>query len=261
ARIGVAVIVNGKDTVSVNGRRDFPMQSVYKFPQAIAVADYCQRTNLLPNDTVRIAAGELRADTWSPMRDRYGQTDLSLPLSEILAYSVQQSDNNACDVLFRLIGGPQAADSLMKRLGFNDIHILNTEAEMHADPYLCYANRATPVQMAALFDRFYRQEMCRESAVLESVGNMMMQCNTGANRLPLPLLPTNALIGHKTGTGDTNTQGRITAINDAGYVFMPDGQGYAIAVFIADSGHNMSETEKMIADISEIVFKQLMRQQ
>ena len=46
ARVGVAVIVDGKDTIDVNGRRDFPMLSVYKFPQAIAVADYCRRLGI-----------------------------------------------------------------------------------------------------------------------------------------------------------------------------------------------------------------------
>lgn len=260
ARIGVAVIINGMDTVSVNGKRDFPMLSVYKFPQAIAVADYCSRHNILLTDSIRISASEMKPDTWSPMREKYGRKDMALPLSEILAYSVQQSDNNACDVLFRLIGGPQVADSLMKKLGYDEIHILNTEDEMHADPYLCYANRATPLQMAALFDRLYRQEMRHDSPVLEAVGAMMMQCVTGNNRLPLPLMPTNAMIGHKTGTGDVNSQGRIIGVNDAGYVFLPNKQGYAIAVFIADSGYGMAETEKMIADISEIVFKSLLKQ-
>ena len=73
-------------------------------------------------------------------------------------------------------------------------------------------------------------------------------------------MPTNAMIGHKTGTGDVNSQGRIIGVNDAGYVFLPNKQGYAIAVFIADSGYGMTETEKMIADISEIAFKSLMMQ-
>lgn len=261
ARIGVAVIINGKDTVSVKGKRDFPMLSVYKFPQALAVADYCHKHNISLNDTIRISADDLNPDTWSPMRDKYGRKDISLPLSEILAYSVQQSDNNACDVLFRLIGGPQVADSLMKCFGYDEIHILNTEDEMHRDPYLCYANRATPLQMAALFDRFYRQEMRHDTRILEAVGAMMMQCATGNNRLPQPLMPTNAMIGHKTGTGGVNSQGRISGVNDAGYVFLPNKQGYAIAVFIADSGYSMQETEKMIADISEIVFKSLMMQE
>lgn len=35
ARFGIAVIFDGKDTVQVNGNRDFPMLSVYKFPQSI----------------------------------------------------------------------------------------------------------------------------------------------------------------------------------------------------------------------------------
>ncbi len=254
ARIGIAVIINGKDTVSVNGSKDFPMLSVYKFPQAIAVADYCHRHNISLNDTIEVVSDELKPDTWSPMRDRYGKKDLSLQLSEILAYSVVKSDNNACDILFRLIGGPQVADSLIKTLGYDEIHIQNTEAEMHIDPYLCYANRATPLQMAALFDRFYRQEMRHDTHMFEAIGAMMMQCNTGNNRLPSPLMPTNAVIGHKTGTGDINSQGRIIGVNDAGYVFLPNRQGYAIAVFIADSGYDMSETEKLIAQISEIVF-------
>lgn len=88
---------------------------------------------------------------------------------------------------------------------------------------------------------------------------MMMQCSTGNNRLPLPLMPTNAMIGHKTGTGDKNSQGRVIGVNDAGYVFLPNRQGYAIAVFVADSAYGMPENEKIIADISEIVFKSLMR--
>lgn len=257
ARIGVAVIINGTDTVSVNGERDFPMLSVYKFPQALAVADYCDRHNISLNDTIRISADELKSQTWSPMREKYGQNDISIPLSEILAYSVKQSDNNACDVLFRLMGGTQVADSLMRRLGYDEIHILNTEDEMHRDPYLCYANRATPLQIASLFDRFYRREMRHDSRILEAVGTMMMQCDTGNNRLPLPLMPTDAIIGHKTGTGDINSQGRIIGVNDSGYVFLPNKQGYAIAVFIADSGYDMIETEKIIADISEIVFQSL----
>ena len=260
ARIGVAVIINGTDTVSVNGKRDFPMLSVYKFPQAIAVADYCSGHNISLTDSIRISASEMKPDTWSPMREKYGRNDMQLPLSEVLTYSVIHSDNNACDVLFRLIGGTQVADNLMKSLGYDEIHILNTEDEMHTDLYLCYANRATPLQMADLFDRFYRQEMRHDSPVLEAVGAMMMQCVTGNNRLPLPLMPTNATIGHKTGTGDVNSQGRIIGVNDAGYVFLPNKQGYAIAVFIADSGYGMAETEKMIADISEIVFKSLMVQ-
>lgn len=255
ARIGIGVIFNGKDTLSVNGSHDFPMLSVYKFPQAIAVADYCSKNNIGLEDSVDITAEELRYDTWSPMRDYFGHKNISLQLSDILAYSIEQSDNNACDILFHLIGSTEYADSIMSSMDFNEIHILSTEKEMHEDPYLCYANRTTPLQMAALFDRFYRRGMWHDSPVLEAVGQMMMRCETGKNRLPRLLDSTITTIGHKTGTGDVNSQGLIIGVNDAGYVFLPGEHGYAIAVFIADSAYSMEETEKMISEISELVFK------
>lgn len=251
ARIGVAVIFDGKDTVQVNGKRDFPMLSVYKFPQAIAVADYCTKHGLDLDGMVSISAEEIKGDTWSPLRDKYGINDLRLSLREVLTYSLAQSDNNACDILFHLIGGTERADSVMKSMGYYDITIAATEDEMHKDLNLCYQNRSTPIAMARLFDAFYRQGLCHENPILEEVGKIMLDCQTGQNRLPKPLHGDK--IGHKTGTGDVNSQGRIIGINDAGYVFLPNNHGYAITVFIADSAYNPKETETMIADISEIV--------
>lgn len=257
ARIGIAVIIDGIDTVSVNGHRDFPMLSVYKFPQALAVADYCGRNGLTINDSLDIEADEIKTDTWSPMREKYGVKNLRLPIRELLDYSVTSSDNNSCDILFRLIGGPQVADSLMNALGFQDIVIGSTEDEMHKDIYLCYQNRSTPIAMASLFDRFYRGGLRNETPIYKDIAALMLSCGTGNNRLAKPLMPTNAIIGHKTGTGDRNSQGRIIGVNDTGYVFLPDKRGYSIAVFVADSAYDMAETEKLIADISGMVYRSM----
>lgn len=254
ASIGIAVIINGNDTVTVNGYAPLPMLSVYKFPQALAVADYCTRNGLSPNDSISISATEILPDTWSPLREKYGINDLKLPLHEILGYSLQLSDNNACDILFRLIGGPSSADSLMRQLNFPDVRVLNTEAEMHADPTLCYANTSSPIAMARLFDRVFRRGLSDASPLLRVIADLMMTCDTGASRIPSPLLAEGVKLAHKTGTGDRNPAGRLTAINDAGYVYLPDGYGYALAVFISDSAYDIADTESMIADISSIVY-------
>lgn len=254
ARIGIAAIFDGKDTVQVNGNRDFPMLSVYKFPQAIAIADTFTKHGLDLDCMISISADDMKPNTWSPMREKYGRNDLLLSLREVLTYSLAQSDNNACDILFNLIGGPEVADSIMKSMGYDDIVIVSTEDEMHNDVYLCYQNRSTPIGMARLFDAFYRQGLCNENPIMEEIGKIMIDCRTGMDRLPKPLQKTDIPIGHKTGTGDKNTQGRFIGINDAGYVFLPNDHGYAIAVFVADSACDMETTEKMIADISEIVY-------
>ncbi len=49
------------------------------------------------------------------------------------------------------------------------------------------------------------------------------------------------------------------AVNDVGYVHLPDGRRYSIAVFIADSGYDMKTTEGFVADISAIVYKHINR--
>lgn len=257
ARIGVAVIAGGVDAVAINGGESFPMLSVYKFPQALAVADYCEKHSIAIGDTIAIRADEIRPDTWSPLREKYGVRNLRLPISELLAYTLQQSDNNACDVLFRLIGGPQATDSLMKAMGCNDISVVSTEEEMHRDISLCHLNHSTPLEMARLFDSFFRREARDGSDTHRYIAAMLRTCTTGKGRLSAPLAGTKAVIGHKTGTGDSDFRGRLIGVNDAGYICLSDGRGYAIAVFVADSPYSMAETESIIADISAIIFNAL----
>lgn len=257
ARVGVAVITSAGDTVAVNGDEEFPMLSVYKFPQALAVADWCRARGILPSDSIDVEASDMKENTWRPMRERYGRGGARITLGELLGYSVGQSDNNACDRLFRLIGSPAVADSLMRATGHPETVIASTEDEMHRDLSLCALNRTTPVGMARLFVEFYRGGLVNSDPVAEAVGEIMLSCKTGLGRLPSPLEGTGARIGHKTGTGDTDRDGRIIAVNDAGYVWLPSGESYAIAVFVAGSAWSMEQTEAVIADISRMVFRAL----
>ncbi len=48
------------------------------------------------------------------------------------------------------------------------------------------------------------------------------------------------------------------AVNDVGYVHLPNGRHYSIAVFIENSGYDMEQTEDLISKISEIVFRHLL---
>ena len=83
----------------------------------------------------------------------------------------------------------------------------------------------------------------------------MTECRTGQDRLVAPLLDKKVTIGHKTGTGDRNDKGQQVACNDIGFVLLPDGHVYSIAVFVKDSAENNQENSKIIADISRIVYE------
>ena len=257
ARIGIAVIINGKDTVSVNGSKDFPMMSVFKFPLALAVAKWVDANGMSLNDSIAIDPNALIKDTYSPMLKKYGMGLNKMSFKELLEWALIESDNNAADLLLKRVGGTACATTLLKDVaGELDITIGASEQEMHKDPYLSYLNRSTPLAMATLFDRFDTDIKARSKS-FSDIAVMLEQCRTGVDRLAAPFITTNAVIGHKTGTGFPTSEGRISAINDCGYIHLPNGTRYTIAVFVADSAYDMTETSKIIADISEIVFKSL----
>ena len=254
ANIGVAVVFDGNDTIIVNGESDFPMLSVYKFPQALAVADYCIANGISLSDTIAIDFRELKEDTYSPLRDRYGISNLRLPINELLSYSLQQSDNNACDILFRIIGGPDTVDRFLKGKGLKDIHVRSTEDEMHQDLTLCYDNSSTPLEMLKLIELF-DNGMRDEHGIYSEIALLMETCRTGTDRILQPMINTDVVVGHKTGTGDRNQNDRIIAVNDVGYVHLPDGRKYSIAIFVSDSNYGMSESSAIIAEISDMVYR------
>lgn len=258
AEIGIAVIIDGKDTVSINGNKEFPMLSVYKFPIALALADNYRTNGLDFSYPIAILKEDLHLDTYSPMTEKLLASDkmvtdtLIMPTRELLAYMLQQSDNNASDIVVKGLMGTSNVMRILNKSGIEGVNAISTEAEMHENPELSYKNSTTPLAMARLFDRFDRDGT--DSLSLE-IKQLLETCKTGESRLPKPLLATNAVIGHKTGTGFTLPDGRLMAVNDAGYVHLPNGRHYSIAVFIANSGYDMKKTESLIAEISEIVWK------
>lgn len=260
AEIGVAVIIDGKDTVAVNGDRQFPMLSVYKFPISLALADVYRKNGISFDTPVEFGKDDLHPDTYSPMTGKLlAQGELpvdtmTMPARELLAYMLQQSDNNASDIMLREAGGADAVQDYLSGIGIGGVNVRSSENEMHADNSLCYINSATPIAMAELLDRFDR---CFTDSVSVEIKRIMESCGTGVDRLAKPLMEVNAEIGHKTGTGFMLPDGRIMAVNDAGYVHLPDGTRYSIAVFVENSRYDMAATEALIAEISSIVLKHI----
>lgn len=255
ARVGIAVILNGRDTVAVDGDKDFPMMSVFKFPLALTVAHSVDLKASSLSEMINIRAEDLKENTYSPMLRKYGSASRRMSLRELMEWALIESDNNAADILLNYIGGPEGMNAMMEILKMpTGITVGASEDDMHRDPWLCYLNRSTPIAMASLFDRF-NSDLKTKTESFRDIAGMLEQCRTGGDRLAEPLKDSGCVIGHKTGTGGSLVPGRISAINDCGYVNLSEGTRYSIAVFIADSAYGMAETSRMIAEISSIVFE------
>jgi len=250
--VGVAIKnLETDDTLSFNNGHKFPMQSVYKFPLALVVLNQVDKKVYTLDQKFHICKSDLLPNTWSPLRDKYPDGNVDLPLSEIISFTVSQSDNNGCDILFRLIGGTEVANEFIHGIGISEISIKGTEEEMHKDWSVQFTNWCKPTAMVNLLEKFYGQELLKDSTN-NFLWKQMIATTTGPKRLK-GLLPEGTTVAHKTGSSGKNEE-LSAAVNDVGIIILPNGQHVAIAVFVSNSKAEDEVSEKVIADISKAVF-------
>lgn len=256
AVVGVSIIGNnGKDTLSLNGDRRFPMQSVFKFHIALAVLSEIDNGNLALDQKITIGEDELLPeDFWSPLRDEHPQGG-TFTIGRLIQYSVSHSDNTACDVLIRLIGTPKTVEEYIKKNNIQDIQITFNEEDMQAKWENMFQNWTTPKAASETLNIFY-----------ENGGNLLskssydffwktnIETTTGRNRIR-GHLPETTVVAHKTGWSGTNKETGITAaVNNIGIIFMPNGEHVIISVFVSESKEDFDTNEKIIADIAKATY-------
>ena len=254
AIVGVSIIgSNKKDTLSFDHDRHFPMQSVFKLPIALAFLSEIDKGKFSLNQKITIAKEDLHQNTWSPIRDKY-PNGANLSISEIINYTVAESDNNGCDILLRLIGGTKKVEDYFRKINFKNLSIKATEEEMHKEWNVQFQNWTTPKAASELLELFYtNKEKILSKRSHEFIWKVMRETSTGKNRLKGEL-PKTTIVAHKTGTSDTNNEGLTVAVNDIGIIFLPNKEHFFISVFVTDSKENTETNEKIIADITKVTW-------
>jgi beta-lactamase class A len=251
--VGVAVkhIENG-DSLSINGNRHFPMQSVFKFHLALAVLNLVDHGKLSVDQKIRIEKSDLLHNTWSPIAKKYPEGNVELTIGELLSYTVSQSDNSGCDILFKLVGGPKNVEAFVHGLGVKDLAIGHTEEEMHQSWDVQFKNWSAPSAMVQLLALFGQKKVLADSTH-ELLMKFMIETNTGKNRIK-GLLPTQTIVAHKTGTSGRSPEGVSGAVNDVGIITLPNGKHIAVVLFISNTKEDMEKQEALIAKISQLAF-------
>ena len=252
ATIGIGLIhIETGDSLDVNNHIRFPMLSVYKFPLAIAVLGMVDKGELSLKQTYHITKADLTDETWSPLKKEFPNGEVDLTIAQLLNYSVSQSDNIACDILFKLAGGTESVDKYIHGLGISGIAIKATEHEMRAGWKIQYTNWSKPMQMSRLLEGLYQQKYLSDSSNTFLMKLMIESANDPARIKAL--LPEGTIVAHKTGTSDQ--RGKIyDACNDVGIIFLPDGTHVALSIFVSKSEEDYDTTRKLIAEISKAVF-------
>lgn len=252
ATVGVAIIFDGTDTLTVNNQYRYPTMSVYKFHQALAILDYLNKHNLPLEQQVYVSKSALLPETHSPLRDKKPEGNFYMPIKELMQYSVSQSDNNACDILFNFLGGIAPVEQYIKNLGIQQIAITKTEQEMSEDFDNQYGNWTTPYAAVQLLEIFLQQELFASNYKI-FLSDALIQTSTGKDKIK-GLLPSGTIVGHKTGMSSRNSNGVKAGDNDLGFIKLPNNKNLSIAVFIVNSTEDDTTNAKIIAQISKAAY-------
>ncbi|HEX5168197.1 MAG TPA: class A beta-lactamase, subclass A2 [Cyclobacteriaceae bacterium] len=252
ATVGVSILgLEDKTALSVNGTQHYPMQSVFKFHIALAILNEVDKGKLSLEKEILISKSDLAQNMYSPIRDAYPD-GIKLSIKEILRYTVSLSDNIGCDILLKQIGGPKVVNDYIHGLGVKDVSIQLNEAEMHQYWEAQFRNWSTPPAATGLLKIFASGKILSKSSH-DFLWKVMTETPTGRNRIT-GKLPAGTTVTHKTGTSDTSEEGVMAAVNDIGIVTLPDGQHFAIAVFVSNSKESIEANEEIIADISKLAW-------
>ncbi len=222
----------------------FPMQSVFKLPIAVAVLVQVDAGKLDLGRVIKLGKADARGGVAGGIVVPGQRT-----IGELLEAMVVNSDNVACDKLLALLGGPRVVDARMRTIGVDGMTIRFSERQMgvtKAD------NTATPTAILALLGKIARRELGLSEAGANRLADLLVRVATGGKRLK-GALPPGTIVAHKTGTSRTEG-GKTDATNDVGLISLPNGNLFAIAVFVHASPADEATREGVIAQLARAAY-------
>lgn len=251
--VGVSImLLETGEAIHYNGDQKFPMQSVYKFPIAMAVLHQVDAGRLRLEQKVSFDKSDFVSEKQhSPIRRKYPDGG-ELSLKELLRYAASESDGSASDILLRVLGGPEQVVQYLRKLGIKGLVVETTEKEMGLDENAQYLNSSKPKAMVELLRILHQGKKGLSSSSRDLLLEFMTKTTTGPKRIK-GQLPAGTIVAHKTGT--SRTVGGITrATNDVGLVSLPNGKHFAIAVFVSDTKADDQTREEVIAKIARAAW-------
>ena len=277
-RIGVAAQEIGSGvSVTINGDETFVMASTYKVAIAVALLDRVDKGELKLTDLIDVPLETMVVGP-NPIATNFVHPGIKLSVANLIEPMITESDNTAADVCLKLAGGPEAVTKMLRSIGITDQRLDRYCTEILRDfyglPDKAYASvvaEATvkdPTLVAKTPDRNIEfekdpRDQSTPKAMLELLlaidsGEVLSQksrefllatmsrTRTGIGRLK-GLLPKGTPVAHKTGT-----IGGVA--NNVGFVTLPDGRRFAIAVFTKSSTTPEADRDRAIAEISRTLY-------
>jgi len=277
-RIGVAAQEIGSgESITVNGDDTFVMASTYKVAIAVTALRQVDEGKLKLTDLIDCPVEKMVPGP-NPLVMNFLHPGIKLSVANLIEPMIVESDNSATDFLLEAVGGPAAVTKMLRDIGITDFRVDRDVSEILRDFYgledrayvsvatAAYAkdptlilrqsdrnldyekdprDQTTPKAMLQLLLAIDSGKALSETS-REFLLGVMSRTRTGGGRLK-GLLPKGTPVAHKTGT-----LGGVA--NDVGYVTLPDGRRFAIAVFTKSSTTSEEDRSRAIAEVTRTLY-------
>ena len=277
-RIGVAAQEIGSGVnVTVNGDESFVMASTYKVAIAVTLLDLVDKGQLKLTDLIDVPLETMVVGP-NPITMNFVHPGVKLSVANLIEPMIAESDNSATDISLKVAGGPEVVNKMLRSIGIKDLRVDRSTAEILRDFYglkdkayvsavaKAYAedptlaarqsdrnlefekdprDHSTPKAMLQLLLAIDSGKILSEKS-REFLLATMSRTRTGTGRLK-GLLPKGTPVGHKTGT-----IGGVA--NDVGFITLPDGRRFAIAVFTKSSTTPEADRDRAIAEVTRTLY-------
>lgn len=251
ARVGGRVGVFALDTGTgrqIAHRPDerFAMCSTFKWALAAAVLAYVDREQLSLEERVSYGANDL-LDHAPSTREHLAEGAMSL---EALARAaVVISDNTAANLLLARIGGPADLTRFVRSLGDPVTRLDRDEPSLNSNDPGDLRDTTSPRAMVGLMRRVLLGDVLSATS-RERLLRWLRECETGKDRLRRGL-PSDWLVGDKTGSGPRNT------VNDVALAVPPGRAPILIAAYMSEGHAGLERLQAAHADIGRLIARDL----
>ena len=238
-----------------NAELPFPMASVQKLPLAVLTYAAIDNGKLRPDEAIEVQPDDVIRHV-SPIAEEYDRGKHTFSVHELLVRMLQDSDNTAADVLYRVLGGSQAINASLDALGLDSIVFRTDEAGLAADAKAgrTFArggdNAGSPSSIASLL-----ADLAQGRILTADSRNQLRAILSGVNTFPGRLragFPPETPLEHKTGTSDT--MGGVTdATNDVGIATV-NGRTIIVVAMLRGARGTDAERDAILASVARVAY-------
>ncbi|MBC7859012.1 MAG: class A beta-lactamase [Burkholderiaceae bacterium] len=245
-RLGLFALDTGSGAqLSYRADERFPMCSTFKVMLAAAILQRSAQADDLLQQRIRYQRSDLV--NYSPVTEQHLADGMTV--AGLCAAALQYSDNSASNLLMRMLDGPAGVTAFARSIGDTAFRLDRWETELNSAIPGDLRDTSTPRAMGRSLRRLVMGDALA-TAQADQLRAWLCGNTTGARRIRAAV-PTNWIVGDKTGSGDYGTA------NDVAVLWPPGRAPIVMAIYTTQQRQATATREDLIAAAALTAVKAL----